>query len=239
MARIHRTFGIALVAGFMASPMAVHAEDAMSAPGQKTIGAPSAALAAKVIPSLAVLNSAGATLVDGKLAMTGISPTSIVFADRPFRTAGHTLTSEFVKQWGDGTDSFAKDPPNATISVLSNDGTSVKDAVVTLKMPKLEGGTLTFDVAVLEGDLNAANGPASLFIDWFAARGGFGGGVVVGGGGFYHAPVWRGAYYGHPAYGGALAAGAVIGAAAVASEYHPYYGYARPACGYYPYPPCY
>jgi hypothetical protein len=223
--------------------MTVHAEDAMSAPGQKTIGAPAAAPAAKVIPSLAVLNSAGATLVDGKLTMTGISATSIVFADRPFRSAGHTLTSEFVKQWGDGADSFASDPPNATISVLSNDGTSVKDAVVTLKMPKLEGGNLTFDVAVLEGDLTKADGPASLFIDWFAARGAYGG-VAVGGRGFYHAPVWRGAYYGHPAYGGALAAGAVLGAAAVASEYHPYYGAGYPpryppACGYYPYPPCY
>jgi hypothetical protein len=224
--------------------MAAQAEDAMSAPAQKTIGAPAAPAAAKVIPSLAVLNSAGAKLENGKLTMSGISPTSIVFADRPFRSAGHTLTSEFVKQWGDGTDSFAKDPPNATISVLSNDGTSVKDAVVVLKMPKLEGGNLTFDVAVLEGDLNAADGPASLFIDWFAARGGFGG-VAVGGGGFgYHAPVWRGAYYAHPAYGGALAAGDVIGAAAVASEYHPYYGAGYPpryppACGYYPYPPCY
>ena len=33
-----------------------------------------------------------------------------------------------------------------------------------------------------------------------------------------------------------VAAGAVVGAAAAASVYHPY---APVACGYYPYPPCY
>ena len=64
--------------------------------------------------------------------------------------------------------------PNATISVLSNDGATVKDAVVVLKSPKLDGDNLTFDVSVLEGDLTGATGAAALFIDWFAARGGGG-----------------------------------------------------------------
>jgi hypothetical protein len=163
-----------------------------------------------------------------------VSPNSIVFADRPVRAAGHVLTSEFIKQWDVGKDSFAKDPPNATISVMSSDGTSVKDAVVVLKSPKLEGGQLTFEVAVLEGDLANATGPASLFIDWFAARGGFGHVGVVGGVGF-HAPVWHAGWYAHP--GAAFAAGAAVGAVGVAAA-RPYY-YAPPACGYYPYPPCY
>ena len=34
-----------------------------------------------------------------------------------------------------------------------------------LKSPKLEGDKLTFDVDVLEGDLRAADGPASVFMD--------------------------------------------------------------------------
>ena len=120
-----------------------------------------------------------------------------------------------------GIDSFAKDPPNATISVLGGDGASVKDAVVVLKSPKLDGDTLTFDVSVLEGDLSGATGAAALFIDWFAVRGPYGGAVVG------RAPAWRGAWYAHP--GAAFAAGAAVGAA------HPYYR----RCGYYPYPPCY
>lgn len=41
----------------------------------------------------------------------------------------------------------------------------MKDAVVVLKNPKLEGDQLTFDVDVLEGDLTGAAGAASIFID--------------------------------------------------------------------------
>jgi hypothetical protein len=209
------------------------AQDAITAPAQKTVGEHTM----KMVPSLAVLNSGGAKLEGGKLTMSGIAPNSIVFADRPVRAAGHVLTRDFIKQWDEGNDSFAKDPPNATISVMNSDGSAIEDAVVVLKTPKLEGDTLTFDVTVLEGEVATANGPASLFIDWFAARGGFGRVGVAGGLG-WHRPAWRGGWYGHPGgyYGAGLAAGAVIGAAA-ASAYHPYYP--PPACGYYPYPPCY
>ena len=171
-----------------------------------------------------------------ELTISGIAPNSIVFADRPVRAAGYVLTADFIKQWDEGHDSFAKDPPNATISVMNRDGSAIEDAVVVLKAPKLDGDTLTFDITVLEGDLAGADGPASLFIDWFAARGGFGHVAVAGGLG-WHAPAWHGRWYAHPGayYGAGLATGAVIGAAA-ASAYHPYY---PPPCGYYPYPPCY
>jgi hypothetical protein len=230
MLRISDMCLIAIAAGLLSSTP-VLSQDAISAPAQKTIGAPKS----KMVPSLAVLNSGGARLENGKLTMSGISAVSIVFADRPVRSAGHVLTSEFIKQWGDGADSFAKDPPNATISVLSGKGDSVADAVVVLKTPKLEGANLTFDVAVLEGDLAGADGPASLFIDWFAARGPYGG-VAVGGAGF-RAPVWRGGWYAHPGayYGAGVVAGAAIGAAVAEDRRY----YPPPACGYYPYPPCY
>ncbi|MBW8787757.1 MAG: hypothetical protein JF594_08485 [Rhizobium leguminosarum] len=230
MHRISDMCLIAIAAGLLSST-SVLAQDAISAPAQKTIGAPKS----KMVPSLAVLNSGGARLENGKLTMSGISAVSIVFADRPVRSAGHVLTSEFIKQWGEGADSFAKDPPNATISVLSGKGDSVADAVVVLKTPKLEGANLTFDVAVLEGDLAGADGPASLFIDWFAARGPYGG-VAVGGAGF-RAPVWRGGWYAHPGayYGAGVVAGAAIGAAVAEDRRY----YPPPACGYYPYPPCY
>jgi hypothetical protein len=48
---------------------------------------------------------------------------------------------------------------------VNEDGSTVSDAVVVLKAPKLEGEQLTFNVQVLEGDLAGADGPASLFID--------------------------------------------------------------------------
>jgi len=222
------TLMLAAVALFAAPGVAL-AQDAISAPAQKTIGVPAKSA---MIPSLAVINSRGASLQGNTLTMTDVSANSIVFADRPFRSAGHVLTKDFLKEWDEGSDSFAHDPPNATISVLSADGASVEDAVVVLKSPKLDGDKLTFEVSVLEGGLSKATGPASLFIDWFAARG-YGGRAFVGGG--YRGGAWHGAWYAHPA--GGFAAGAAVGAAAAGAYYHPYYY--PPTCGYYPYPPCY
>jgi len=199
------------------------AQDAITAPAQKSVGASKS----QMVPSLAVINSGGASLSGDKLTLSDVAANSIVFADRPVRAAGHVLTKHFIQQWGEGKDSFTKDPPNATISVFNKDGSAIKDAVVVLKAPKLDGNNLTFDVDVLEGSLADADGPASLFIDWFAARG-FRGGFVAGG---FHAPVWHGGWYAHPGVYAGVAAGAAIGAAAAAA--------AAPYCGYYPYPPCY
>ena len=245
-----KTTVIGLCAGFaalLAAPLAASAQDAIAQPGQKTIGQSQPAKS-DMIPSLAVINSRGATLQGNTLTMTGVGSNSIVFADRPFRAAGHVLTKHFLKEWDEGSDSFAKDPPNATISVLSGEGDSVEDAVVVLKSPKLDGDKLTFEVTVLEGALSKATGPASLFIDWFAARGYGGRGFVAGG----YGGGWHGAWYGHPGGWGAGAAAvgvglgaAAVGAAAAGAYYHPYaaYPYYAPpppaACGYYPYPPCY
>ncbi len=235
-------------AALLAAPGVALGQDAIHAPAQKPIGAHAGA--GEMVPSLAVINSAGATLQGGTLTMTGVAPNSIVFADRPVRAAGHVLTRHFLKEWDEGSDSFAKDPPNATISVLSAEGDAVEDAVVVLKSPKLEGDKLTFQVSVLEGALSKATGPASLFIDWFhagyggATHVGYGGATHVGYGGATHVGyggAWHGAWYAHPAYGygGAAVAGAAVGAAA-AGAYNPYYAAPPPpACGYYPYPPCY
>src|SRR5208282_4712012 len=139
-------------------------------PALKTIGVPTSAKS-QIVPSLIVLNSHGATLQGGKLTLTGVSPNAIVFADRPVRAAGHDLTENLLEEWSANNtskDSFSKDPPNATVSVLSKD--SIRDAVVVLMSPKLEGDRLTFDVQVLEGDLAGADGPASVFIDIIGRR---------------------------------------------------------------------
>ena len=233
-----------LLAGFaLASPAA--AQDAVKKPHvplEKTIGE---VKASAPVPSLAVLNAAGAKLEGGKLTLSGVSANAIVFADRPVRAAGHVTVKQFLMQWDEGKDSFAADPPNATISVLGGGGPDVADAVVTLKSPKLDGSTLTFEVAVLEGDLAGASGPAALFIDAFAVRGRYGGGFAHAGGwgggyrggAFWHAPVYHGAWYGA---GAGFAAGAAVGAAVGAAAARPYYPYApAPVCGVYPYPPCY
>ena len=90
---------------------------------------------------------------------------AIVFADRPVRAAGHALTQHVLEEWATGNDSFASDPPNATVSVFGKNGDGVRDAVVELKNPRMTGDELTFDVRVLEGSLTGGDGPAAVFID--------------------------------------------------------------------------
>lgn len=208
----------------LASAAAVAQQAQPHVPLQKTIGQSKP----EVVPSLFVLNSRGVSLKDGKLVLTGMSPNAIVFADRPVRAAGHDLTARIIEDWGNGSDNFAKDPPNATVSGFKKDGAAVLDAVVVLKSPKLEGDKLTFDVDVLEGDLSGADGPASVFIDIIGRP--F---TPLSYAGVARRTAYRGAYYA----GAAVAGAAAVGAAAAYAA--PYYYPPRPACGYYPYPPCY
>ena len=143
------------------------------------------------------------------------------------RSAGHALTAHLIEEWAEGSDSFAKDPPNATVSVFSADASSVEDAVVVLKAPKLDGAKLTFNVEVLEGSLTG-EGPAAVFIDIIGLPR-----TPVSFAGAARRTAYRGAWYAGAAVAGAAVAGAAVGAAAAAPYYPP------PACGYYPYPPCY
>ena len=212
------------VVGILGAPHAVFAQSSTAMPPhvplQKTIGQAKT----EVVPSLIVFNSRGASLQGDKLVLSGIMPNSIVFADRPVRAAGHDTTAHIVEDWNKGSDNFAKDPPNATVSAFTKDGSGVKDAVVVLKSPKLEGDKLTFDVEVLEGDLNGADGAAAVFIDIIGRPL-----TPMSFAGVGRRTAFRGAMY-----AGAATAGAAAAYGAYAAPY-----YARPACGYYPYPPCY
>jgi len=164
-AKLIQIAGFLAVSAVLGGAEAANAQTAPAPPSSmKTIGAPAAAAKPEIVPSLFVLNSRGATLQGDTLTLTGVSPNSIIFADRPVRSAGHQPTADVIAEWGSGDDSFAKNPPNATVSVLSRDG-SVKDAVVVLKNPKLEGDKLTFNVQTLEGDLTGGDGAAAIFID--------------------------------------------------------------------------
>ncbi|TPE47731.1 hypothetical protein FJM51_19425 [Amaricoccus solimangrovi] len=168
------------------------------------------------MPSLIVMNAAGAALAEGTLTLKAVAANSIVFADRPVRAAGHAPTSVLLDEWNPSyPDSFHADPPNATVSAFGTTEKEVYDAVVTLRNPRMNGADLVFDVDVLEGSLDGATGPAALFID------------IIG------RPLTPLSFAGaarRTAYRGAWYAGAADAAAVDA---------ARPACGYPPYPPCY
>lgn len=221
--------GIALAAALLLPGLALAEGTAPPphVPLQKNIGQTSRP---QVVPSLIVMNSDGATLENGKLTLTGIATNSIVFADRPVRAAGHAPTSVLLEEWADGSDSFAADPPNATVSVFGESTDQVYDAVVVLKSPTMDGNNLVFDVDVLEGDITGAKGAAAVFIDIIVRPIGHPYPIHP-----YHTG-GNAAWYGAGVVTGAAIAGA---AAAAAAPPYPYYPPPPPACGYYPYPPCY
>ena len=142
-------------------------------------------------------------------------------------------TEEFVPFWSEGTDSFSKDPPNATLSIFGEGEPT--NVVVTISNPVLDGDDLTYDIAILEGTPPPEGGESSLFIDIIGMPL-----TPLSYAGVARRTAWRGAYY---AGAGAAVAGAAAAGAAAAAYYHPYYHpyapYYRPPCGYYPYPPCY
>ena len=98
-----------------------------------------------------------------KLTLTGVSPVTVYFTDRPERIAGNMKTSSFVPFWSKGKDSFKSDPPNADISLL--DGDKLTQIVVELQDPVLTGDDLAYTVKVLQGQMPVKAADVSVFID--------------------------------------------------------------------------
>ncbi len=228
------------------TPAPATAPSAITAPAQKTIGTPSTR---KYSSSLIVVNARGAKLQGQKLTLEGVAPNAVLFTTRPARGVGHMLTPDMVDIWTTG--SFAKDPPNATVSVFQKDGSSVSDIVAVLKSPKLDGDKLTFDVQVLEGSIANADGPASIFIDtvWFGIGGSQGltylgqsqttGGISPAVGSRYDTSAYGNGQWSNPAPTGPYYANQPQGGAGAPPppELDPRYGPKR--CGAPPLLPCY
>jgi hypothetical protein len=107
--------------------------------------------------------AAGMAYDDGRLTLNGIAPTTLYFSDRPNRITGHITTEEFLDSWGEGDDSFASDPPNAVLSIFSEE--EVNDVVVVLQDPALVDDQMSYQVEILDGEMPAGGGASSLFID--------------------------------------------------------------------------
>ena len=120
------------------------------------------ASAADKVELLFVQNSVAGTY-DGKtLTLNGVGPT-VFFSDRPQRISGHVHTAEFIRHWDKGSDNFAENPPNGTLSVLGDQ--DVQSVVIELRNPDLKGNTLSYNVRVLQGQLPKSFKESSLFID--------------------------------------------------------------------------
>jgi len=121
------------------------------------------AAAEKSVEYLYVQTAHSISFKDDKLTLHGVGPTTLFFSDRPERITGHGTTEEMVNAWSEGDESFADDPPNATLSILEAE--EIQDVVVVISDPVLSGSKLTYNVRVLDGELPAHGGASSLFID--------------------------------------------------------------------------
>jgi hypothetical protein len=143
-----------VILGFVAVVLVLH--------GRVQAQAPRADQPSTKVELLFVQNAASGSF-DGKtLTLRGVGST-LFFSDRPERIAGHVRTSDFVGHWAEGSDNFAANPPNATLSVFG--AKEASSIVVVLTNPRLDRNTLSYTVKIVEGKLPASFKESSLFID--------------------------------------------------------------------------
>jgi hypothetical protein len=163
-------FACGLLAGMTASTALVGCKStgqgASSQPGGVSTGSKISNTATQKVELLFVQNAKDVTFENGTMTLHGVNPVTVCFADRPERMAGHMPTPKIVPMWKQGSDSFTKDPPNATLSVFTGD--TVSNVVVVLRNPHISGDDLTYEVRLLEGT-PPPHGACSLFIDVYAA----------------------------------------------------------------------
>ncbi len=125
------------------------------------------------------------------LRLRNVGASTLFFTDRPVRIAGHYHTKgEFLKLWSEGPDSFAKNPPNATLSFIEPERPQLLDVVINIRNPRMQGADLLYDFTVIEGTMPRKAGAAVLFIDIL---------------GFWRRNLVRAAIVGNAAYRGAYA----------------------------------
>lgn len=127
-----------------------------------------AAVSQQKVELLFVQNGTGVEIdrARGTLRLKNVSHSTLFFTDRPVRMAGHYHTrDEFLQLWNEGPDSFAKNPPNATLSMLEVGQADLQNVVVNLRNPRMEGGDLLYDIKVIEGTPPQSAGAGVLFID--------------------------------------------------------------------------
>ena len=127
---------------------------------------PGFALAAEDMADFLFVQTASAMTFDkaaSKLTLQGVGGTTLFFSDRPERVAGNMKTTAFIPFWGKGKDSFLSDPPNADLSIL--EGNELKQVVVVLEEPVLNGNDLSYTVKIISGDMPEKGSDVSVFID--------------------------------------------------------------------------
>jgi hypothetical protein len=162
--RATRLLAITLAALIALPPAALAQAPAKSAPAKPI----PVAISNQKVELLFVQNATGITYdkAKGTLRMKNVARSTLFFTDRPVRMAGHYHTrDEFLPAWSEGPDSFAKNPPNATLSMLEVGKADLQNVVINLKNPRMQGKDLLYDITIIEGTMPQSAGDAVLFID--------------------------------------------------------------------------
>jgi len=119
------------------------------------------------------------------LRLVKVNQQTLFFSDRPVRIAGHLTMADYLTEWTTkaGKDNFAKDPPNATLSVYEPGRSENTIVVVEITNPIVEGADLLYTYKIINGTVPAAGGATALFIDSVRGVGGPAGVGHVGVGG--------------------------------------------------------
>jgi hypothetical protein len=128
--------------------------------------APATAADDEVCEAMYVHTANEASMTETTLTMSGVSPSVVFFCDRPVRFAGHMSIDAFLEEVSQAEESFAEVPPNAVVSIFV-DGKDPQDVVFEIATrPEIDGETFVYnDIRILEGDVVAGSGPATIFID--------------------------------------------------------------------------
>jgi len=147
---MHRPIRFGLVASLLlALPLATVAQDA----------SPAESPDADEGTFLFVLSGTSGSVDGDTLTLEGV-PAIVTFSDRPERIA----VDDPLDALADAGDAFADDPPNAVLSVLTDEG--ITNVVLELTSATFDGSTASFGYGVLAGDAPEGDfGPASLFVD--------------------------------------------------------------------------
>ena len=108
-----------------------------------------------------VLSGDTGSIKDGEITLNGV-PIVTFYSLAKKRGDGHFFVKSFVDVWNNNAKIFEKDPPNGTLSVLSDKGSS--GAVVELSEPASDINSISFKVRILEGKLPEEFGSYTLFL---------------------------------------------------------------------------
>ncbi|MCG7521784.1 hypothetical protein [Ruegeria sp. Ofav3-42] len=115
------------------------------------------------------VHNAGSVSMNGDtITMEDVSPIVTFFCDRPVRYAGVLSIQGFLDIVSEGDDSFAANPPNALLTIVSDSEQPVDVVVELPQRPTSGADSMTYPgVKVIKGEIPQSTGPGSLFIDHF------------------------------------------------------------------------